>query len=70
MNGCEVNPTSEELWLEAARLQPRDTARAVISQAARHVPTSVRIWIKAADLELETKVIIFYQYKLSFHTFY
>lgn len=56
MNGCEVNPTSEELWLEAARLQPRDTARAVISQAARHVPTSVRIWIKAADLEQETKV--------------
>ncbi|XP_077291122.1 pre-mRNA processing factor 6 isoform X2 [Arctopsyche grandis] len=55
MKGCEVNPSSEELWLEAARLQPRDTARAVIAQAARHVPTSVRVWIKAADLEQETK---------------
>ena len=27
----------------------------VIAQAARHIPTSVRIWIKAADLETETK---------------
>lgn len=55
MKGCEVNPLSEDLWLEAARLQPPDTAKAVIAQAARHIPTSVRIWIKAADLEDETK---------------
>ncbi|KAM3965652.1 pre-mRNA processing factor 6 [Aphomia sociella] len=55
MKGCEVNPSSEELWLEAARLQPRDTARAVIAHAARNLPHSVRIWVKAADLEQETK---------------
>jgi len=55
MKGCEVNNTSEDLWLEAARLQPPDTARAVIAQAVRHIPTSVRVWIKAADLEDETK---------------
>lgn len=55
MKGCEVNPTSEDLWLEAARLQPPDTAKAVIAQSVRHIPTSVRIWIKAADLETETK---------------
>ncbi|GLH16055.1 Protein crooked neck [Gryllus bimaculatus] len=55
MKGCEVNPKSEDLWLEAARLQPPDTARAVIAQAVRHIPTSVRIWIKAADLESEQK---------------
>lgn len=55
MRGCEINPLSEDLWLEAARLQPPDTAKAVIAQAARHIPTSVRIWIKAADLETETK---------------
>ncbi|EEB15596.1 pre-mRNA splicing factor, putative [Pediculus humanus corporis] len=54
MKGCEVNPKSEDLWLEAARLQPPDTARAVIAQAVRHIPTSVRIWIRAADLEAET----------------
>lgn len=56
MKGCEVNPSSEELWLEAARLQPSDTARAVIAHAARNLPHSVRIWVKAADLEQETKV--------------
>ncbi|KAH8364181.1 hypothetical protein KR084_003469 [Drosophila pseudotakahashii] len=55
MRGCEMNIQSEDLWLEAARLQPPDTAKAVIAQAARHIPTSVRIWIKAADLETETK---------------
>lgn len=55
MKGCEQNPHSEDLWLEAARLQPPDTAKAVIAQAARHIPTSVRIWIKAAELEQEGK---------------
>ncbi|KAI5638418.1 tetratricopeptide repeat domain-containing protein [Phthorimaea operculella] len=55
MKGCEINPSSEELWLEAARLQPPDTARAVIAHAARNLPNSVRIWVKAADLEQETK---------------
>ncbi|XP_034238152.1 pre-mRNA-processing factor 6 [Thrips palmi] len=55
MKGCEVNQKSEDLWLEAARLQPPDTARGVIAQAVRHIPTSVRIWIKAAALETETK---------------
>lgn len=55
MAGCEMNPLSEDLWLEASRLQPPDTAKAVIAQAARHIPTSVRIWIKAADLEAEQK---------------
>lgn len=55
MKGCEDNPKSEDLWLEAARLQPPDTARGVIAQAVRHIPTSVRIWIRAADLETETK---------------
>lgn len=55
MKGCEVNPVSEDLWLEAARLQPPDTAKAVIAQAVKHISTSVKIWIKAADLETETK---------------
>ena len=36
-------------------LQPNDQAKAVITQAVRHLPQSVRIWIKAADLEKELK---------------
>ncbi|XP_071804559.1 pre-mRNA-processing factor 6-like [Asterias amurensis] len=55
MRGSEVCPRSEDVWLEAARLQPGDTAKAVIAQAVRHLPNSVKIWIRAADLELETR---------------
>lgn len=35
-------------------LQPPDHAKAVIAQAIRHIPQSVKVWIKAAELELET----------------
>lgn len=35
--------------------QPGDQAKAVIAQAVRHLPTAVRVWIKAADLEMEIK---------------
>ncbi|XP_053213024.1 pre-mRNA-processing factor 6-like [Panonychus citri] len=55
MKGCEMCPKSEDVWVEAARLQPQDLAKTVIAQAAKQLPTSVRIWIKAADLEIETK---------------
>lgn len=55
MKGCEECPKSEDVWLEAARLMPGDQAKAVIAQAARQLPSSVRIWIKAADLETELK---------------
>ena len=35
--------------------QPGDQARAVVAQAVRQLPQSVRIWIKAANLEAELK---------------
>ncbi|XP_030829995.1 pre-mRNA-processing factor 6 [Strongylocentrotus purpuratus] len=54
MKGTEVCPRSEELWLEASRLQPGDTAKAVIAQAVRNLPDSVRIWIRAAAIEVDT----------------
>lgn len=55
MKGCEMCPNAEDVWLEAARLQPPDLAKSVIAQAVRQVSSSVRLWIKAADLESETK---------------
>uniref|UniRef100_T1JXH8 Pre-mRNA-processing factor 6 n=1 Tax=Tetranychus urticae TaxID=32264 RepID=T1JXH8_TETUR len=55
LQGCEMCPKSEDVWLEAARLQPPDLARALITKAVRQLPQSVRIWIKAADLEVELK---------------
>ncbi|XP_070209587.1 pre-mRNA-processing factor 6-like [Littorina saxatilis] len=55
MKGCEECPKSEDVWLEAARLMPGDQAKAVVAQAVRQLPQSVRIWIKAAMLETELK---------------
>ncbi|KAG8513272.1 Pre-mRNA-processing factor 6, partial [Galemys pyrenaicus] len=55
MKGTEMCPKSEDVWLEAARLQPGDTAKAVVAQAVRHLPQSVRIYIRAAELETDTR---------------
>ncbi|XP_014780302.1 pre-mRNA-processing factor 6 [Octopus bimaculoides] len=55
MKGCEECPKSEDVWLEAARLMPGDQAKAVVAQAVRQLPLSVRLFIKASDLETELK---------------
>uniref|UniRef100_A0A7S1U7V1 PRP1 splicing factor N-terminal domain-containing protein n=1 Tax=Phaeomonas parva TaxID=124430 RepID=A0A7S1U7V1_9STRA len=49
--GCEKCPEAEDVWLEAARLHSGDNAKAILADAVKHVPTSVKIWLKAADLE-------------------
>lgn len=55
MNGTEMCPKSEDVWLEAARLLPPDVAKGVVAHAVKNLPNSVKIWIKAADLEQEAK---------------
>ncbi|CAH1772919.1 unnamed protein product [Owenia fusiformis] len=55
MKGCEECPKSEDVWLEAARLMPGDQAKAVVTQAVKQLPDSVRLWIKAATIEVELK---------------
>ena len=55
LQGCEACPKSEDLWLEAARLVPVDTAKSVIAQAVHHLVNSVKLWIKAAELEQDDK---------------
>jgi len=35
--------------------QPGDQAKAVVAQAVRQLPQSVRVWMKAAALEVEIK---------------
>lgn len=56
MNVFPSSPSqSEDVWLEAARLQPGDTAKAVVAQAVRHLPQSVRIYIRAAELETDIR---------------
>ena len=55
MKGTEACPKSEDCWLEAIRLQPRDTGKVVVAQAVRQLPLSVKLWLKAADLEADNK---------------
>lgn len=51
MEGCEICPDSEDVWLEAARLHPPEQGKTILAAAARRMPTSVKIYLKAADLE-------------------
>ena len=55
MNGTETCPRSEDVWLEAARLQPTEVAKHVVAKGVQQVPNAVKLWIKAADLESEKK---------------
>jgi len=51
MEGCEICPDNEDVWLEAARLHPQDQAKTILAAAARRMPTSVKVYLRAADLE-------------------
>ena len=55
IRGCDTCPYSEDLWLEAARLVTVDTAKSVIARAVNHLANSVKLWIKAAELEQDMK---------------
>eukprot|EP01034_Spumella_vulgaris_P030771 gene30771-38033_t len=49
--GCETCPESEDVWVEAARMHTYAEAGAILANAVKFLPTSVRIWLAAADLE-------------------
>ncbi|XP_066910794.1 pre-mRNA-processing factor 6-like [Clytia hemisphaerica] len=53
MKGTEACPKNEDVWLEAVRLQPKELSKGVVAQAIKQLSQSVRLWIKAADLEDE-----------------
>ncbi|KAF5317686.1 hypothetical protein D9619_012531 [Psilocybe cf. subviscida] len=55
LKGCEECKTSEDVWLEAARMHNTDDAKVVLANAVQHVGTSVKIWLAAADLEADIK---------------
>ena len=50
-DGCEACPGSEDVWLEAARLHPAGVAKTILATAVRRIPTSVKIFLRAAELE-------------------
>lgn len=51
LQGCEAASDSEDVWLEAARLATPENASIVLANAVRHVPHSVKVWLRAMDLE-------------------
>jgi len=51
LQGCEMCPDSEDVWLEAARLHPVEVAKSILANAVLHIPTSVKVWLQAAELE-------------------
>jgi len=55
LKGCEMAPTNEDVWIEAAAMQTPANARAILAKAVQHLPTSVNIWLMAANLETEVE---------------
>ncbi|EIW70840.1 hypothetical protein TREMEDRAFT_61351 [Tremella mesenterica DSM 1558] len=49
--GCEKCPNNEDVWFHAAELNTPENAKIILGKAVQHVPTSVKIWLKAASLE-------------------
>jgi len=46
MKGCDLCPTSEDVWLEAARLQTPEHAKALLARGVGYNQTSVKLWIQ------------------------
>ena len=47
MKGCDLCPASEDVWLEAARLQTPDHAKALLARGVAANPTSIKLWLQA-----------------------
>lgn len=46
--GCENCPTSDDVWLENARMQANpDNAKAVLARGVAAIPNSIKIWLQA-----------------------
>eukprot|EP00124_Ichthyophonus_hoferi_P000393 Ihof_evm3s14 gene=Ihof_evmTU3s14 len=55
MDATDECPKNEDVWLEAARLMTPDNAKSIVAQSLQKIPQSVRLWVKAVDLEVETR---------------
>lgn len=49
--GCEYCPKSEDVWLEAIRLNDNHNAKIIAASAIKNNNRSVRLWIEAMKLE-------------------
>jgi len=55
MKGTEVNADSEDIWLEAIKLMPVNNQKSVAAQGVAACPLSVKLWLRACDLETDKK---------------
>lgn len=46
MQGIDACPKNEDVWLEAARLQTQENARALLARGVQSLPTSVKLWMQ------------------------
>ena len=53
--GCDHCPKSEDIWLEAARLNTKENAKVILARSIQYVSQSVNIWLKAAELETDVE---------------
>ena len=53
--GCDHCPKSEDIWLEAARLNTTDNAKVILARSIAHCSQSVNIWLKAVELESDAE---------------
>ena len=52
-------PDQEDVWLESARIETLDRAKDILAVAvSRHLPTSVSLWMAAADLEISQESVV------------
>ena len=49
--GCELCPTSEDIWLESARLQSPENGRAILARGVAAIPTSVKLWLQVSHMQ-------------------
>ena len=52
-DGYTKCPRNEDVWLEAVRLNTHENGKILCARAVGFVPKSVRIWLKAMDLETD-----------------
>ncbi|KAI5309980.1 hypothetical protein KEM55_002003, partial [Ascosphaera atra] len=53
--GCELCPKSEDVWLEAIRLNDNHNAKIIAANAIKNNDRSTRLWIEAMKLESEPR---------------
>ena len=45
--GCEFCPTSDDIWLEASRMQSNpDSAKAMLARGVAALPNSIKLWLQ------------------------